>query len=328
MKAIQLREFGGPEQLRLEEVPIPTPGDHEVRLRVHVAGLNFTDLGQREGRLLGTPPLPFIPGLEAAGVIDAVGSAVQGLASGMRVVALLPNQGAFAEYALAPASALLPIPAAVSFEQAVALPSQAPTALLGLRVGARLQAGESVFIPSAAGGVGTLLVQLARTLGASRVIGGASSEPKRALVTRLGADAAVDTTQPDWPARVREATGGRGADVVFVSGGAEAGARGLQALAARGRLVLFGAESMFDSQWSREQMMGLVAQNQSIVGFATFTLPLEERQAALREALSRVEAGSLRVVVGQTFPLADVASAHHALAARTTTGKAIIHVGA
>jgi NADPH2:quinone reductase len=293
---------------------------------VRAAGLNFTDLGQREGRLLGTPPLPFVPGLEAAGLVDAVGPSVRGLAPGTRVVALLPNQGAFAQYAIAPASAVLPIPDAVSFEQAVALPAQAPTALLGLREGARLREGESVFIPSAAGGVGTLLVQLAKRLGASRVIGGASSEPKRVLVTRLGADAVVDTSRQDWPERVREATDGRGADVVFVAGGGALPARSLQALAFRGRLVLFGAESMFDTGWSREQMTGVMAQNQSIVGFATFTLPLEARQAALREALSLVEHGQLQAVLGQTFPLDAVSQAHRAMAERSTTGKVVIRV--
>ncbi|MCP3099731.1 zinc-binding alcohol dehydrogenase family protein [Myxococcus sp. K15C18031901] len=326
MKALRLRAFGGPEQLHLEDLPMPSPAEHEVRLRVHAAGLNFTDLGQREGRLPGAPTPPFTPGWEAAGVIDAVGASVQGFAPGMRVVALLPAQGGFAEYALVPASALLPLPERVSFEQAVALPVQAPTALLALCVGARLQPGESVFIPSAAGGVGTLLVQLARALGASRVIAGVGSEAKRALVTRLGADATVDTSLPDWPARVREATAGRGVDVVFISGGAESGAQGLQALAPRGRLVLFGAQSMFDSHWSREQMMALVAQNQSITGFATFSLPLEQRQEALREALARVDTGTLEVVVGQSFPLEDVAHAHRALAARTTTGKVVIHI--
>ncbi|MCE9670903.1 zinc-binding alcohol dehydrogenase family protein [Myxococcus stipitatus] len=326
MKAIRLRQFGGPEQLHLEEQPEPTPSEHEVRLRVHAAGLNFTDLWQREGRLPGAPPPPFTPGMEAAGVIDTVGASVRGLEPGARVVALLPAQGALAEYAVTPAASVLPIPRGVSFEQAVALPAQAPTALLGLRVGARLQPGESVFIPSAAGGVGTLLVQLARRFGASRVIGGVGGESKRALVQRLGADAVVDTSRPDWPTRVREATAGRGADIVFVSGGAEAGALALQALAPRGRLVLFGAQSLFESQWSREQMMGAVAQNQSITGFATFSLPWEERQDALREALALVESGTLEVVIGQAFSLEDTARAHRALEARTTTGKVVIHV--
>ncbi|WP_163864252.1 quinone oxidoreductase family protein [Myxococcus eversor] len=326
MKAIRLHRFGGPEELRLDDVPTPTPGDGEVRIRVHASGLNFTDLGQREGRMPGTPPLPFVPGLEAAGVVDSLGPGVQGLTKGARVVAILPNQGAFAGYAIAPTATVLALPDPVSFEQAVCLPAQAPTALLGLREGARLREGESVYIPSAAGGVGTFLVQLAKRMGASRVIGGASTEAKRDLVLRLGADAAVDTSHADWPARVREATGGLGADVVFVAGGGELPARSLQALAFRGRLVLFGAESMFDTQWSREQMTGVLAQNQSIVGFATFTLPFEQRQAALREALSLVERGQLQTVIGQTFPLEAVSQAHREMAERSTTGKVVIRV--
>lgn len=326
MKAILLREFGGPEQLRLEDVATPVPHAGEVRIRVHAAGLNFTDLAQREGRLPGVPPLPFIPGVEAAGVVDVVGTSVQGFSPGMRVVALLPGQGAFAEYVVAPVSALMPIPDGLSFEQAVSLPVQAPTALLGLRVGARLREGDTVFVPSAGGGVGTLLVQLAKRLGAARVIGGASTEAARTLAHRLGAEATVDTSRVDWPGSVREATGGRGADVVFASGGGETAARSLQALAPRGRLVLFGAESMFDTAFSREQVMGFVAQNQAVTGFATFTLPLEERQAALQEAVALVQRGALEVVIGQTLPLDDAAQAHRSMAARRTTGKVVLRV--
>ncbi|MBZ4396514.1 NADPH:quinone oxidoreductase family protein [Myxococcus sp. AS-1-15] len=326
MRAIRLHAFGGPEGLRLDEVPTPTPGKDEVRTRVHVSGLNFTDLGQREGRIPGTPPLPFIPGLEVAGVVDAVGPDVRGLEPGTRVVALLPSQGGFAEQAVVPVSAVLPLPEGVSFEQAVCLPAQAPTALLGLREGAKLREGESVYIPSAAGGVGSLLVQLAKRLGAAKVIGGTSSEDKRALVLRLGADAVVDTSRDDWPMHVREATSGQGADIVFVAGGGAIPASSLRALAFRGRLVLFGAESMFDTAWSREQMMGVLAQNQSVVGFATFTLPFEQRQAALREALGLVERRLLQPVFEQGFPLEAVAQAHQAMAARKTTGKVLIRV--
>lgn len=326
MRAIRIHRFGGPEELRCEEVAVPQPGEHEVLLRVHAAGLNYTDLGQRAGHMMGAPPLPFVPGLEAAGVIEAVGSEVRGLGVGTRVVAMLPNQGGLAEYAVAPAATVLAIPDALSFAQAVALPAQGPTALLGLRLGARLRGGESVFVPSAAGGVGTLLVQLARELGAGRVIGAASRADKRALVTRLGAAATVDMADPAWPAQVREATDGRGADVVFVAGGGAIAARSLEALAPRGRLVLFGADCMFDTAWSREQMTGLLAQNQSIVGFATFTLPLAERQAALVEVLEWAASGRIEAVIGQTFALAEVARAHEAMAARSTTGKVVVRV--
>ncbi|WP_268903966.1 quinone oxidoreductase family protein [Corallococcus silvisoli] len=171
-----------------------------------------------------------------------------------------------------------------------------------------------------------MLVQLAKKLGASRVIGGASHEARRALAHRLGADATVDTSRADWPERVREATGGRGADVVFVSGGGETGARSLQALAPRGRLVLFGAESMFDTQLGREQMAGLIARNQSVSGFATFTLPQEELRAALLEVLALVQRGELSVVMGAPRPLEAVAQAHRDMAARKTEGKVVFRV--
>jgi NADPH:quinone reductase len=326
MKAIRLRAIGGPDELRVEDIEVPEPGEGEVRIRVHTAGMNFTDLGQRDGSIPGVS-LPITPGSEAAGVVDAIGSGVIGIAEGARVVAVLPRQGAFAEYAIAPAATVTAIPDELAFVQAVALPVQAPTALLALRA-AHLREGESVLVPSAAGGVGTFLVQLAKHLGASRVIGAASSEAKRALASRLGADVTIDPTPADWPDAVREATGGRGVDVVFVSGGGAASARGLDVLAPRGRLVLFGVESMFDTQLDKAQMTRLLAQNQSVSGVATFTLPPDELRGALHEVLALVARGRLEAVVGQTFALADVPAAHRAMAARTTTGKVVIRVRA
>ncbi len=326
MKAIVLRALGGPEQLQLEDADRPDPGDGEVRIRVHAAGLNYTDLGQREGRVPGVPPLPFTPGVEAAGVVDVVGPGVHAIAVGSRVVAVLPRQGALAEYAVAMAASVTVIPPSLTFEKAVALPVQAPTALLALRLGAQLRDGETVVVPAAAGGVGSFLVQLAKRLGAARVIGIASSEAKRALAARLGTDVTIDGSQADWVDRVRAATDGRGADVVFERSGGEVTAESLKALAPRGRLVVFGVDSMFDTQIGKEQMLSLVAQNQSIVGFATFSLQPAVMNQALGEILSLVERGAIEVVVGQTFALENVADAHRAMAERKTTGKVVIRI--
>ncbi|MCP3139785.1 quinone oxidoreductase family protein [Pyxidicoccus xibeiensis] len=328
MKAMRLLRFGGPEELRLEELEAPVAREGEVLIQVHAAGLNYAELLLRAGRVPGAPPPPFTPGHEAAGVIRAVGGGVSGLSPGARVVAMLPAQGAFAELAVAPAALVTPIPDALPFEKAVALLSQAPTALAGLRIAARLGKGESVYIPAAAGGVGTFMVQLAKQLGAARVIAGASTEEKRALARRLGADVTVDSTREDWPERVREATEGRGADVVFEREGGDALARGLRALAPRGRLVVFGVDSMFGTSVSNAQLTQLFFQNQSLVGFALPALPPDVQGEVLRDVLALVAGGKLEVVVGQTFALGELAEAHRALAERRTSGKVVILPGA
>ncbi|PTL79866.1 NADPH:quinone oxidoreductase family protein [Vitiosangium sp. GDMCC 1.1324] len=324
MKAIRLLRFGGPEELRLEELAPPVPGDGEVLIRVHAAGLNYAELLQREGRVPGGSPLPFTPGYEAAGVISAVGGGVSHLRSGARVVAMLPAQGALAELALAPASLVTPMPDELSFEKAVALLNQAPTALAALRIAAQLREGDTVFIPAAAGGVGSFLSQLAKQLGAGRVVAGASTEEKRALARRLGADIAVDYTRADWPERVREATGGRGADVVFERSGGEVFSQSLRALAPRGRLVVFGVDSLRGTHVSSEQLGQMVFQNQSLVGFAFPALPPDVQAATLREVFELVASGKLQVVIGQTFALHEAADAHRSLAQRKTSGKVVI----
>ncbi len=325
MKAIRVRAFGGPDELRVEDIEIPTPGEGEVRLRVYAAGMNFTDLKLLDGTIPGAPAFPLTPGAEAAGTVDAVGPGVHGIVTGARVVAVLPRLGAFAEYAIAQAADVTSIPPTLAFEKAVALRVQAPTALLALRSAARPRDGETVVVPAAAGGVGSFLVQLAKRFGA-RVIGAASSEEKRALAMHLGADVTIDSTAVDWPDRVREETAGRGADVVLVMNGGATTAQSLGALASRGRVVLYGVEAMLDTSLGREQLMSLVAQNQSIIGFATFTLPREEVRAALDEVIALVGRGELEVVVGETFALQDVPAAYRAMTARKTTGKVVIRV--
>ncbi|QRK07361.1 zinc-binding dehydrogenase [Archangium violaceum] len=290
---------------------------------MHAAGLNYAEVLLRDGRLPGAPSLPFTPGYEAAGVITAVGSGVAHLRSGARVVAMLPNQGAFAELALAPASLITPIPDGLPFDKAVALLNQAPTALAALRIAARVQDGDAVFIPAASGGVGSFLVQLTRRFGARRVIAGASTEEKRALARRLGADIAIDYTRVDWPERVREVTEGRGADVVFERSGGDIFAQSLRALAPRGRLVVFGADSPLGTQVNGEQLMRMTYQNQALVGFSLPALPSDVQAAALREAFELVAKSELEVI-SQTFALGELADAHRAMEQRKTSGKVVI----
>ncbi|NVB80011.1 MAG: zinc-binding dehydrogenase [Kofleriaceae bacterium] len=321
-----IRASSGTDALRIEDVPTPTPGPDDVRIRVHAAGLNYTDALLVAG-LLPSPAPMFTPGVEVAGVIDAIGSGVSGLRVGQRVVATLPELGGFAEEAIAAASRVVGIADSLAFERAVAVPVLAPTTLLVLRA-SRLAAGETLFVPSAAGAAGTLLVQLAKRVFGAKVVAGASSEEKRELALGLGADIAVDTSHASWSERVREGTAGRGADVVLLREGGDVPAASLRALGFRGRLVVFGVDNMFDTAFTKEQVGSLLAQNQAVIGVATFSLPEAEVQAAVREVLELVERGVIEPVVSHVVELAEVRRAMHDLRERRTSGKVVVRVRA
>ena len=210
MKAIRFHEHGGPEVLRYEDVPDPVPGPGQVLLRVLASGVNYADATRRTGgsSYPRPTPLPFTPGSEIVGVVENLGDGVTGIERGATVMAWL-GQGGYAELAVADAADLLPVPAGVKPIEALSLIIQGLSAALILKGSARLQAGESVLIEGAAGGVGVLAVQLAKIYGAGRVIGAASTQAKRDLVVSLGADAAVDYTQQGWAADVKAKNGGR-----------------------------------------------------------------------------------------------------------------------
>src|SRR5919202_209573 len=254
MRAIQVREFGGPEVLQLVDVPVPEPGEGEVLVRVTRAGINFADTHQRRNQYLAEATLPLIPGTEVAGVREDTGE---------RVVALT-GTGGYAEYATAPAPLVFPLPDDVDDATALALLVQGLTAWHLYRTSARVQAGESVVVHAAAGGVGSLAVQLGRTLGAGRVIATASSEEKRALALELGADAAVDVTREDLADALREANGGDRVDVVFEMAGGRVFDASLKALAPFGRLVTYGIAS---GDANSVQTGALMRRSQAIVGF-------------------------------------------------------------
>ena len=213
MKAVRINETGGPEVLRLEEIEIPQPRPGEVLIKVAAAGINYADLAQRQGRYLTATRLPSTLGMEVAGTVEAHGGGPAAPAVGTRVAALC--YGGYAEYAIAPASGVIPIPDSLDFAHAAALPLQGLTAYQLLRESARLQTGERVLVHAAAGGVGTLAVQIAKLMGAGQVIGTASTVEKLELVRRLGADVGINYTEGDWVEQVRSATGGRGVEIVL-----------------------------------------------------------------------------------------------------------------
>jgi NADPH2:quinone reductase len=321
MRAIRIHETGGPEVMQVEEVDPPTPRAGEVLIQVAAAGVNYADLAQRQGTYLTRTRLPTTLGVEVAGTVVELGAGVTTPTVGTRVAAFC--EGGYAEYTTALASTVLPIPPQVDFAHAAAVLVQGITAYQLLRDSAHLEPGESVLVHAAAGGVGTLAVQLAKLMGAGTVLGTASSASKLELVRRLGADAAINYTEDSWAEQVKRATGDQGADIILEMVGGAIAQQSLSCLAPYGRLVIFGAASGQVTQFSGIQLM---YRNQAIIGYwLTSQLGRPERIARAAAALMQyLVDGKLEIIVGQTFPLAEAAAAHQAIAERRTTGKVVL----
>ena len=313
MRAIQQHEFGGPEVLQLVDIPVPRPGDGEVLIKVGRAGLNFADTHQRTNTYLAKAELPLVPGAEVAGVREDTGE---------RVVALCGN-GGYAEYASAPEALTFAIPDGVDDATALALLLQGLTAWHLYRTSARLQPGETVVVHAAAGGVGSLAVQLGHPLGAGRVIATASTEDKRQLALELGAHAAVDSAPEGMKERLIEANLGRQVDIVFEMAGGEVFEQSLAALAPFGRLVAYGIAS----QQGNEVATGaLMRKSRAVVGFWLVHCIGRPHMVdeALADLFARAARGELNAVVGKTYRLADAAQAQIDLQERRTTGKLLL----
>jgi NADPH2:quinone reductase len=322
MRAIQMSEFGGPEVLRLVELPQPLPGPDEVLIKVSRAGLNFADTHTRTNSYVQKATLPLVPGGEVAGVREDTGE---------RVVALT-GSGGYAEYAIASADRVFAIPDAIDDDTALALVIQGTTAWHLYRTAARVADGESVVVHSGAGGVGSLAVQLGHQLGAARVIASASSEDRRALTLELGADAAVDPDPETLTERLIVANGGRPVDVVFDMSGGEVFDASYRALAHFGRIVVCGIAT---SEPNEVRTGSLLRHSRSVVGFYLFHClpapgehPRPSRAGMFAEALAdlfaRAARGQLRVILGGTYPLAEAAQAQLDLRERRTSGKLLL----
>jgi len=313
MRAIQIKEFGGPEVLELVELPDPEPGPGEVRIRVTRAGVNFADTHTRTNSYVQRATLPLIPGGEVAGVREDTGE---------RVVALV-GSGGYAETAVAPAELTFPIPDGLGDGVALAMIVQGSTAWHLYRTAGRVAEGESVVVHAAAGGVGSLAVQLGRPLGAGRVIATASSEEKRSLARRLGADVAIDPSPQGLTERLVEANDGNPVDVVFEMSGGEVFDASYRALAPFGRIVAYGIAT---NQANEVSTGSLLRHSRAVVGFYLFHCL--GRPGSFTDALSelfrRAAAGELEVVVGNTYPLGQAAQAHIDMRERRTTGKLLL----
>jgi NADPH:quinone reductase len=314
MRAIRISRWGGPEVLELvEDAPVPEPGDGEVLVKVSRAGVNFADTHARENSYLAKYELPLTPGAEVAGVTE----------DGQRVVGLAAN-GGYAEYAVVPAAAAFPLPDGVSDTQALALLIQGLTAWHLYKTSAKLAAGESVVVHAAAGGVGSLAVQLGHPFGAGRVIATASTEDKRRLALELGADAAVDVTREDLAEALIEANGGTRVDAVFEMAGGSVFDASMKALAAFGRLVTYGIASREPNTVASGALM---ARSHAVVGFwlmHCLKRPQEMVAEPLRDLFARVAAGELKVVEGPVYGLSEARRAHEDMQARRTSGKLVL----
>jgi NADPH2:quinone reductase len=322
MRAIVVHSTGDPGVLGLESVPTPRPGPGEVLVRLEAIGVNFYDTERRRA-VYEPPPLPYIPGDEGAGVVEAHGPGVDPAFLGRRVAFWARHtSGAYAEFAVTPAASLFSLLDGLDFPVAAALPVQGLTAYGLAHFATALAPGQTALVHAAAGGVGALLVQLLRHRGV-RVFGTASSATKQDLVRELGA--VPLPYGADLPERVRAATKGRGVDAVFDSVGRATQADSLAALAPYGHLVFFGEASGSPAPIHPDE---LYPRNLKVSSYWLPADPLERFDGARRELQEGVAGGRLRVVVGQTFPLADAAEAHRRLEQRQTQGKVILTVRA
>ena len=320
MRAIRVHEFGGPEALRLEDVPVPIPGPGQALIRVEAAGINFIDVYHRTG--LYKQPLPFTLGREASGTVEAVGAGVSTVRVGDRVASESVT-GAYADFALVAADRVVPLPDDVSAPLGAAILLQGMTAHYLVHSTCPLGRGDTCLVHAAAGGVGLLLCQLASRAGA-RVIGTVSTEEKAALAREAGAAEVIFYNREEFAPAVRRLTGGAGVRVVYDSVGATTFLGSLECLAPRGMLVLYGQSSgpvaPFDPQ-VLSQRGSLFLTRPTLVHHTATRAELLERAG---DVLRGVADGWLSIRVGAEFPLEQAADAHRALEGRRTTGKVLL----
>jgi NADPH2:quinone reductase len=310
MKAIKITEFGGPEVMRFIDVEDPIAGDDEVILEVTGIGINYADTHQTEDSYLSKQELPLIPGLEVVGTFE-----------GKRYLTGAPN--AYAEKVVAKKNQLIPLPDAITDGQALATFVQGTTAWHILKTIGHLRAGESVVIHAAAGGVGTIAIQLAKMWGA-KVIAVASTEGKRDLAKRLGADVAIDASVEGLKERIIEANGGKRVDIILEMVGGKTFDRSLEALTTFGRIITYGMASR--ESMSMVHPAQLMGRSQTISGFwlANCFGRKELMADVIAELFSLIAKGSIEVIVGATYPLSQAAEAHRSILARASTGKVVL----
>jgi NADPH2:quinone reductase len=320
MKAIQFDKLGGPEVMQLREIPKPELRPGTVLIKNHAIGINFGDAFFLNGTYLVKPRLPDIPGMEAAGVVEAVASDVQGLSPGMRVAYI--GMGAYADYIVIRQSRVIPLPDSVSFEDGASLPIAALTAWHMLHTVHHLEAGQTVIVHSAAGGVGIAAVQIAKAAGA-RVIGTVSRDEKMEVVRKFGADDVINYETHDFDVEAMRMTGGRGVDLVLDAVGKPTFEKGLKCLAPFGQLVLFGRAGGAPEPLN---VMSLFAKSLKVSGFAVpIVYSIEDfMHRGLEDSFPLIRSGKLKLPVGIKFPLANAVEALDYMLSRRSTGKLLL----
>jgi len=320
MRAIQVSQTGGPEVLTLVDVPVPTPKPNEALVEIKASGVNFIDVYFREGRY--PAPLPFINGQEAAGIVKEVGAEVSGVKVGDRV-AYTSSLGSYAEYAAVPAARLVKIPDGLSFEQGAAAMLQGMTAHYLLNSTYKLQNGETALIHAAAGGVGLLLVQMAKKIGA-RVIATAGTEEKVQLARDAGADECIIYTQADFETETKRLTDGQGVHVVYDGVGKATFDKDLEVLRPRGYLVLFGGSSGAVPPFDLIKLSQKGSLFITRPTLAHYTAKREELEWRANDVLGSIASGELKLRIHKTYTLSEVEQAHRDLEGRKTSGKLLL----
>ena len=320
MKAIQVSQVGGPEALTLVDLPVPSPKPNEAVVQIKAAGVNFIDVYFREGRY--PSPLPFVNGQEAAGVVTDVGSDVKLVKRGDRV-AYTSALGSYAEYAAVPEARLVKIPDELDFEQAAAAMLQGMTAHYLSHSTYKLQNGETALVHAAAGGVGLLLVQLAKKIGA-RVIGTAGTQEKAQLAREAGADECIIYTEQDFETETRRLTDEKGVHVVYDGVGKDTFDKDLNVLRPRGYLVLFGGSSGAVPPFDLIKLSQKGSLFITRPTLAHYTAARDELEGRANDVLQMIARGDLKLRIHKTYPLAEAQQAHRDLEGRKTTGKLLL----
>ncbi len=321
-KAIRIHETGGPEVMRWEDIEVGAPGPGEIRLRHEAVGLNYIDVYFRTG-LYPAPSLPFSPGLEGAGVVEAVGEGVDSLVTGDRVAYAAPPVGAYTQARLIPAEKVVKVPAGIDARQAAAMMLQGMTVEYLLRRTRPVRSGDTILLHAAAGGVGLIACQWAKHLGAT-VIGTVGSDEKAELARAHGCDHPIVYTRENFTERVREITEGAGVPVVYDSVGRDTFEGSLDCLQPRGILVSFGQSSGKIDPFD----IGVLGVRGSLYvtrpTLMTYTATRADLESSARALFDVVGSGAVRITVNRTFPLAEAADAHRALESRQTTGSTVL----
>lgn len=320
MRAIRVHEWCQPEDLTIDELPVPDPGPGEVLIRVSHAALNFPDILKIQGKHQRKPERPFIPGAELSGVVEGVGPGADGFRAGQRVFAHT-IEGAFTEYAAVNVDAVKPTPDGMSDEDAAVFSLVYQTSHVALIHRGRLAPGETVLVHSAAGGVGLAAVQIAKAKGAGKILATVGSDDKKRIVLDQGADCVTNYETEDFVEMVKSETGGKGANVIYDPVGGDVSTKSLKCIAPEGRLLIIGFTS---GEFAHFPSNHILVKNCSVMGlFLNYTDP-DARKACWDDLLALYEAGKLEPVIGGTFDMTDIAEAMRFLMSRKAVGKVLL----